>query len=90
MDKIKKELDKFLDDEELINRALCFKNRLTENITIGFGFYGGCKSRDPEIDQLKNELTEIDSIIFADSISLGSDEYFKIRELCTRHMHDGR
>lgn len=31
-------------------------------------------------------LTEINKIIFAKGAPLGSEEYFKIRDLCTKHL----
>lgn len=35
---------------------------------------------------LKRNLRSINEIIYANNITIGSDDYFKIRELCTKHI----
>lgn len=39
-----------------------------------------------EVDQMKKDFSKINKTIYAAGLVLGSDEYFKVREICCKHQ----
>ena len=40
-----------------------------------------------KVEELEKRLEEINNIIFSKGLKLGSDEYFKVRTLCTQNIN---
>jgi len=39
-----------------------------------------------KVKEIEERLEKVNNIVYANTIVLGSEDYFKIRELCTEHL----